>query len=905
MIFRKKLNKVICLVIFISILLCGKLFSQNIRWYGEFTYELTWENLIKNDTLLSKWDTQIKNSNIDLILPEKLSMKIEMRVLYLNDSTTAFTAVLKNLNLKPGIIYRNINVDDLYQPSKIILFFKAKNSDYHSFTPCQSYLTNKLGYYYTDTCYYSFGINESLSFFALDSIYLFVDNDFLNKINHYKNLINIYYEFDDFYTKSIDFIDTLQLDKPRLLLFNKFDLDQIDKKINDIGALHLTENLNLNKNDPINFKYKYEDLQKKLFIKQNEINKKINLIDSLLILDAKFFFIENKKQESLENIKYALKYNPNSLIAWDAYIKFFLKNNDIDSALIKTTEFILRFPDLKYSYLPKYFKNTIDTLWNISIENIDYLFNKQEYNIAISILERLKQINDGLELKKDVQLDKYFTNNYYKLFENFITIYDKSIEKGFNNIALHLLLEAQNFAIKNHKYISVNNILSEKKKEFLETLTKSYDALLIKEQWEDALEQIIMLDTLYRNVLFAEDSVLLNNHKNENLNKLLNSISHVCSVYIVGRDDKKIKKAYQTLMKLNNIIEKKDLLHNDFLDCKLKYQKVLLADLEAKYTKKNISQSRRKKIVETSYIAPTLSDAIDLLYLSEFTKTKLPDTLHLLASLIVCDYLNGIAREDFMVLAPDSFIVLHNLARCSPIILNNYMKKIKIDTCQEIKNKFEKELSIVKYYYYLDSLDKAKNHLIIAKNIWLNTLCDIAPLDLANLEKLIELESNFLILFSKWQKMYHSAVDSIFYTYQLLKLQYNHLPDSLQNKFALSANRIIFFSSMHTDSLLKLAGLFVNGEYLYEGLECLNVLKHRSIPYKYTKKLQKNLGVAFAKHDIKKGLNSDYIRYVYTDAYYRPFIKSYNLYFDKHKKIQNKNIKSERQVERQERGKHR
>ena len=72
-------------------------------------------------------------------------------------------------------------------------------------------------------------------------------------------------------------------------------------------------------------------------------------------------------------------------------------------------------------------------------------------------------------------------------------------------------------------------------------------------------------------------------------------------VYIVGRDDKKIKKAYQTLMKLNNIIEKKDLLHNDFLDCKLKYQKVLLADLEAKYTKKNISQSRRKKIVETSY----------------------------------------------------------------------------------------------------------------------------------------------------------------------------------------------------------------------------------------------------------------------------------------------------------------
>ena len=33
-----------------------------------------------------------------------------------------------------------------------------------------------------------------------------------------------------------------------------------------ILVLHLTENLNLNKNDPINFKYKYEDLQKKNYL---------------------------------------------------------------------------------------------------------------------------------------------------------------------------------------------------------------------------------------------------------------------------------------------------------------------------------------------------------------------------------------------------------------------------------------------------------------------------------------------------------------------------------------------------------------------------------------------------------------------------------------------------------------
>lgn len=57
--------------------------------------------------------------------------------------------------------------------------------------------------------------------------------------------------------------------------------------------MHLTENLNLNKNDPINFKYKYEDLQK-LFIKQNEINK--NKSDRQFINIRCKIFIENKNK---------------------------------------------------------------------------------------------------------------------------------------------------------------------------------------------------------------------------------------------------------------------------------------------------------------------------------------------------------------------------------------------------------------------------------------------------------------------------------------------------------------------------------------------------------------------------------------------------------------------------------
>jgi len=78
---------------------------------------------------------------------------------------------------------------------------------------------------------------------------------------------------------------------------------------------------------------------------------------------------------------------------------------------------------------------------------------------------------------------------------------------------LHILLEAQNFANNNSKYISVNDILEEKKNIFLQILSKGIEDLLEREAWDEALEQIIMIDTLYKNPIFAQDSALLINYK--------------------------------------------------------------------------------------------------------------------------------------------------------------------------------------------------------------------------------------------------------------------------------------------------------------------------------------------------------------------------------------------------------
>jgi len=113
-----------------------------------------------------------------------------------------------------------------------------------------------------------------------------------------------------------------------------------------------------------------------------------------------------------------LQYNPNSFIAWNAYIKFYLKNRTLDTTLLKTVEFINKFQNIKYADLPKYLQATIDTVWNVSIEEIDYLFIKEEYSNAINILEQLKLINDGLSYGKTEQLDIYLTKiiiNYSKI----------------------------------------------------------------------------------------------------------------------------------------------------------------------------------------------------------------------------------------------------------------------------------------------------------------------------------------------------------------------------------------------------------------------------------------------------------------------------------------------------------
>ncbi len=865
----------IFLMIILSNLLENNISAQRILWYGEFSYENNWDRVVNEDTILNNWCSEISKTNKEYKFPEKISLKIEMTVWNINDSITAFACVLKNLNLVPGIFYRNIKINEIYEPYKASVFFTAKNTINQLSASCSSILTNKLGYYYTDTCYFDSSFIDNIKYFSLDSLILFVNKNINSKLDHYKKLINNYYEFIKFYESSVNHIDTLISDNPRLLLFHKYELDEIDKKIQEIGKLHLVEELKLYNNDPIDFISKYDNLKNKLFQKQKELNEKIEHIDSLLILESDKLFKENKKQESLENINYALQYNPNSFIAWNANIKFYLKNRTLDTTLIKTVEFINKFKNIKYADLPKYLQATIDTVWNVSIEEIDYLFTKEEYNNAINILEQLKLINDGLSYGQTKQLDIYLTKNYYKLFENFITIYDKSIEKGFNNIALHILLEAQNFANKNSKYISVNNILEEKKNDFLQILSKGIEDLLKRDAWDEALEQIIMIDTLYKNPIFAQDSALLVNYKNESLNKLTENIINKCSNYRLNTDNKKIKKSYEYLVTLKNEFNINPQT-NKLSNCYIKYQNVILKELIDKYTQKEIIGSRRHKNIKINYISPTLSDAINLLYLSEITNNTLPDTLKSLSKTIICNYLEKTANSEYINLKEDSFIYLNSLAHCPQFIYEQYKNKIKTDTCEEVKNRFQKELAIAKYYYNLDSLYQAKNYIIKAKNIWLNTLCEIDPLDLVNLEKSIEQQISFRHSLDSWQAMYKIAADTIYIQYQKLKFQYNSLPDSLKNKNDLSNSRMIFFSTMQSDSLVKLSNLFANGGYLNESLEIIKILKNRNYNPKYLKEVQTILGKDFARSDIKIDNVTDYSKYVPNDDYYKVFIKSYN-----------------------------
>jgi len=131
--------------------------------------------------------------------------------------------------------------------------------------------------------------------------------------------------------------------------------------------------------------------------------------------------------------------------------------------------------------------------------------------------------------------------------------------------------------------------------------------------------------------------------------------------------------------------------------------------------------------------------------------------------------------------------------------------------------------------------------------------------------------------------MYKMAADTIYIQYQKLKFQYNALPDSLKNKNDLSNSRFIFFSTMQSDSLVKLSSQFANGGYLNESLEIIKILKNRDYNPQYIKNVQSILGKEFARSDIKTGIDADYSRYVTNDKYYKTFIRAYNKTIKKEK----------------------
>ena len=271
------------------------------------------------------------------------------------------------------------------------------------------------------------------------------DNNTMNKINYnniVKQLNEIELKFNN-YSNSID-SNISDIDKKINLIKNKYDLLDKEIKSYEDNFKEFLNKENENKNKSPNYQNNIEE-------KINSINKDINKIFE--IIENVLSKYENDSKELQRKISLS-KTNSDSN-------QEYITSQEIDNIYSSICHDIFQ----KFIDIDNYTKNNLNKIKIEIMENIDSKASNEEINSIKLDLNKIKLL---LEQKSDLNSIDYILNdinlNYVnkKEFENFMGIYQNSMEEMKNDLILKSNIEETMNFLKNKADINdVNNALNQ------------------------------------------------------------------------------------------------------------------------------------------------------------------------------------------------------------------------------------------------------------------------------------------------------------------------------------------------------------------------------------------------------------------------------------------------------------
>lgn len=288
---------------------------------------------------------------------------------------------------------------------------------------------------------------------------------FDTRIKYINNYFSSEFKIQDGLTKlqkiNIDYVDMIKV--------YDINLDEVESLVADLEGQKYPETLNLQFNDPIGFVSKLEGIKTETKRMRIILNQMMSNLDKVLYNKGLEFLAASDTTKAIEYFEKAIITNPFYAPANYQLAKVFLYQNKLEQSG-KIINSITSKMNPDQSTLKLVIILAKDLYKAFLINSMEFI-KLEDYHSAITLLEKGKAFCAGVTvIACDDLIQKYMSQAKYGIYNSFLTVSEKALDKEIFDLAELYLLKAKTYQAEN----SADIISSTEANNMLKLLASAY-----------------------------------------------------------------------------------------------------------------------------------------------------------------------------------------------------------------------------------------------------------------------------------------------------------------------------------------------------------------------------------------------------------------------------------------------
>ena len=370
------------------------------------------------------------------------------------------------------VLYKTFNLSDLLKPDIADFSIIIKNSlGTSTYTLPVSAMRIKNGLGKIEKLSFQDSIPESKFNLTIQNILFQYSDSSIAKIKKYLQLVNDYYNSEFIIASALDKMKYINLENVEMIKVYDITLKEVEAVITQLDNKDYFKKLRLATNDPIDFTGKYKELTQKVQNERLMMNQILYTLDKVYYKKGLEFIANSDTVSALKFFEKATVANPYYSPAFYQIAKIYFDQKKLDDAYPYITTITTTLnPEQTLLKQSIQLGNNIYAAYLIKGESLNA---DEQYHETLEVLAKAKTfcattpaINCDEILQKDIAKARY------GIYNSFIIVSQKAIDKKIYNIAEIYSVKAKDYQKEN----STDIISSSEADDLLSQLVKGYTA---------------------------------------------------------------------------------------------------------------------------------------------------------------------------------------------------------------------------------------------------------------------------------------------------------------------------------------------------------------------------------------------------------------------------------------------